>query len=971
MNQPSYHDYCARLSKSAFSGEIRQDYATRLSVATDNSVYQVIPEAVLFPKSTDDIQKALQLANDEKFQSIQFSPRGGGTGTNGQSLSSGIIIDCSKYLCEIVEFNREEQWVRVQPGVILDQLNDFLRPHGMHFAPEISPSNRATLGGMINTDACGNGSKMIGRTSDYVIDLTCVLADGTVVHTSAAVSPASQKRQDLIQNLNALLTPHQALIQEKFIRRPRNLSGYNLLKTGEGNHLNLNYLLCGSEGTLAIVTEAKLKLTPIPKHKKLILIKYKDFAAALNAHDLLEIVKPNVIEAIDEKLLSLARLDPLYFQIQEMLDGEVRAGAINLVEFSGDNEQVLEDRIALLYQHDTNALGFYQAKNSKEIKLLWELRKKSVGLISKKQVGTRRPIPFIEDTAVPPENLAGYIAAFKTLLDQHKLEYGMYGHVDAGCVHVRPALDLKLAQDERLFRELSNEVVALLEKFGGVMWGEHGMGFRCHYAEHFFGETLYEVVRRIKTLFDPKNKLNPGKIATPIDGDHKLVEIDGPWRAKVDKQVAAELQTQFPTVMACNGNGGCFTYATAETMCPSYKVTKDRVHSPKGRAVLMKEWLRIIGNKLPQQSLFSKEVYAAMNGCLSCKACATQCPLNVDVPDFKARFLFQYHKTVSRPLRDYLIASLEKFAPVMSQFSTLVNWMFRKRIAQFLFKKIFRLVQLPEISSLTIKKRQHPFYYKHAIVPPYVLMTEAEKKNAVILLQDSFTSFYEEDTAIKIYDFLTDLGIKVFVLPFFPNGKPLHVKGFLDRFEKTARQNIFYLSEIAKSAIPMIGIDPSITLTYRDEYQKIIGNDLLGFEVKLIQEWLVDKLATLNLKPATNKKEYYLLSHCTEKTACVQSEKEWQKIFAAFGLTLTPLAVGCCGMAGSYGHELEHVAYSKTLFAMDWERFLRDNPSAEKVILATGYSCRSQAKRFAGVKLQHPIAALKDIYCQKPPLPPS
>lgn len=976
-----YKDYLRALRSAAFSGEIRADYAARLAVATDNSVYQVVPQAVILPKNTQDISIALQLCRQEKFQGIKFAPRGGGTGTNGQSLSAGIIIDCSQYMREILEINIQENWVRVQPGVVLDQLNAFLKKYNVHFAPEISPSNRATLGGMINTDACGNGSKVIGRTSDHILDLTFVLSDGHVINTS--------DNNALSQKIYKLLLPHQQLINEKFTSRPRNLNGYNLLKTLSENKANLNYLICGSEGTLGIVAECKLKLSPIPKFKKLVLLKYKNFDDALRSHDLFVRAKPLVIESIDEKLLELARQDAIYYRLKDMLDAEVQTGAISLVEFVAESEEELNQAINLLcsdIENQKQVLGFYIAKDDLEYKLLWELRKKSVGLISKRQQGTRRPIPFVEDTAVPPENLADYISEFKKLLDNHQLIYGMYGHVDAGCVHVRPALDLKQQEDEALFRALSDQVAALVERFGGVMWGEHGMGYRCHYAEHFFGETLYKVVRQIKTEFDPNNRLNPGKIATPFESNSHLVNLTETLRATFDKQIPVKIQNEYSTTMACNGNGACFNYSTQEAMCPSFKVTKDRIHSPKGRATVMREWLRELAQKnidvdrLKPSNIFQKilhlfvkkdfshEVYAAMNGCLSCKACASQCPLNVDVPEFKAKFLEKYHQRYFRPLRDYLIASVEVVAPIQARLPRLTNIIFQNPLAKFFVKSFFGLVDMPAVTPavMPVLTRSTLGQAQAGIQGVRLDAWHDEKHDnkqaEVILLQDTFTSFYETELVNKTYNFLSRLGIKVQVLPFFPNGKPLHVKGFLNRFNKTAKKNIIYLRKMAELNIPMIGIDPSITLTYRDEYRKVPGYENTGFTVKLLQEWLIEQQEFLTKVKAVKKEnQYYLLSHCTEKTACVAAEKQWQQIFAMLDLKLVPLSAGCCGMAGSYGHEVEHVQQSKDLFSMDWERYFNNGEDVEKTIIATGYSCRSQVKRLKGIKIQHPVEVLESI----------
>lgn len=464
-----YRVFIDRLRSTRFSGEIRIDYATRLTVATDNSIYQVIPQAVLFPRTTDDISIVLELSQLPQFLSVKFAPRGGGTGTNGQSLSAGIIIDCSKFMRDILEVNLQQGWVRVQPGIILDQLNQKLKPFGVHFAPEISPSNRATIGGMINTDACGNGSRTIGRTSDHVIALTCVMSNGKILNTQSKTEELLEKQ------LTEMLIEHQDLIQEKFFKAPRTLCGYNLAKAYQ-DKLDLNYLLCGSEGSLAIISECKLKLSLLATFKKLLVIKYRNFDDALRAKEITADIKPLVIETIDEKLISIAKQDSIYFYIKDFIQ---EANSINLVEFVGNDLDDMDKQISQLCQNidnSSNAIGFYLAKNDQEIKLLWDLRKKSVGLVSKRQDGTRRPIPFIEDTAVPPEKLADYITEFKKLLDKHQLIYGMYGHVDAGCIHVRPALDTRLPNDEKLVRLISDEVVALVKKFGGVIWGEHGKG---------------------------------------------------------------------------------------------------------------------------------------------------------------------------------------------------------------------------------------------------------------------------------------------------------------------------------------------------------------------------------------------------------------------------------------------------------------------------------------------------------------
>lgn len=970
----TYQKYLNELKLTNFSGEIHIDYATRLSVANDNSIYQVIPEAVVFPRNTQDIISILQLASVEQFKrEIQFCPRGGGTSTNGQSLTSGIVIDCSRYMRDILDLNIEEGWVIVQPGVVLDQLNDYLKPFGVSFAPEISTSNRATIGGMINTDAAGTGSRLVGRTSDHVLNLTCILSNGRKINS---VDINNNDHDEFA--IKALLRPHEHLINEKFPAMPRTLAGYNLKKALH----HLNYLICGSEGTLAVVAECKLKLTPLPKFKKLLLVKYRSFDDALRAKGF-DIFKPQAIEAIDEKLIDLARSDSIYFYLKDFIDGPHEGvHAVNIVEFIDNEKEKLELTVqsfcASLESYKNNLhgpIGFYIAQNETEIKLIWELRKKGVGLISKECDGTRRPIPFIEDTAVAPHKMADYISELKILLDGYGLHYGMYGHVDAGCMHVRPALDLKLQEDEHLLRELFQKVVALIEKYGGVLWGEHGQGHRTEFAERFFGSTLYQIVRTIKTKFDPYNQLNPGKIASAFETTQPLVKMDSPLRAMFDKQTQDLYRNNYSSAMICNGNGACFNYATTDVMCPSYKVTKDRVHSPKGRAVLTREWVRALSlkNFIPQkepvfnflkktfnyflkQKDFSHEVYQAMAGCLACKACAGQCPLSVDIPHTKAKFLELYHRRYLRPLRDYLIAWMEYIVPWQARFYRINNWFLRRSFVQWFFKAFFQLIDLPLVAKPVLlqelKKRNIPLLRSGNLLD----ISEEDKSRSLILLQDPFTSFYEPEIFLDICDLLSHLHFKVYVLPYFVNGKALEVRGFLKTFKKIAVKNDQVLAVYAQSGVPIVGIEPSMTLTYRDEYQKVLNQNSLN--VLMIQEWLVTKCSQLTAKAINTTKDYFLLSHCSEKTMSVESQKQWQAIFGAFSLNLKTLPSGCCGMAGSYGHEREHLEHSKNLFAMDWKGYLEDN---NDTILTTGYSCRSQAYRLMGIHLKHPLQVLKTL----------
>ncbi|MEM9163578.1 MAG: FAD-binding and (Fe-S)-binding domain-containing protein [Cyanobacteria bacterium P01_F01_bin.4] len=720
------------LERTKFAGEIRADYASRLLASTDNSIYQIVPQAVIHPRTTEDVVQVFQLAAQPEFQSITFSPRGGGTGTNGQSLSPGIILDCSKYMRQILEVNLPEGWVRVQPGVVLDQLNTHLKADGVFFAPNLAPSSRATVGGMINTDACGKGSRIYGRTSDHILELTWVLTDGTVGYSST-ISPEQLSQQkalpgrlgQIYRQVDDSVTQHQALIAQQFPKMPRFLTGYNLAKVYDSSGFDLNRILAGSEGTLGVITEARLKLTPIPHHKVLFAIHYGDFEDALHAAQPLLNGDPAAIETVDDTILELARQDEIYDAVKDFV-GEARA--INLVEFVSDDAEYLQAHATRLQQHLEQTAGqlgqpagYYRTSEPSEIQALWELRKRGVGLLGNRP-GPRKPVAFVEDTAVPPAQLANYVQEFKALLDRYGLDYALFGHVDVGCLHVRPALNLQTPQDEALIREISDQVVALVRRYGGVMWAEHGRGFRSEYTVEFFGETLYQELRKIKAVFDPKNRLNPGKIVTPLGTDDEIVPLESPLRGQFDRQVPASLQASYEVAFSCNGNGACFNTAPGQVMCPSYQGSLDRIHSPKGRAMLLREWLRLLATRPSSDQSghgliklwnsltkaggrydYSQEVYDGLHGCLSCKACATQCPIHVDIPSLKAQFLHRYYGRYLRSHRDYLMGHIETLVPWQATFFPhLTNTLLQNTGVQALLRTLMGVVDAPPISQPTV-----------------------------------------------------------------------------------------------------------------------------------------------------------------------------------------------------------------------------------------------------------------------------
>ncbi|MDG6255740.1 D-2-hydroxyglutarate dehydrogenase YdiJ [Glaesserella parasuis] len=1017
---PLVQQYLAELKQQHFSGDIASNYADRLSLTTDNSVYQQLPQAILFPKSVADVVILTKLAQKTAFQALTFTPRGGGTGTNGQSLNNNIIVDLSRHLTQILELNVQERWVRVQAGVVKDQLNQFLKPHGLFFSPELSTSNRATLGGMINTDASGQGSLQYGKTSDHILAIKAVLMNGDILETQAV------KTDDFFANVDQLnLTAngkklHSEIFQRCQALRPtvlkelpqlnRFLTGYDLKNVfnDDLSEFNLTRILTGSEGSLAFICEAKLNLLPLPEYRTLINIKYNSFDAALRSAPFMLQAQALSVETVDSKVLNLAKQDIVWHSVSDLLSEDEHNPilGINIVEYASNDKAQNEARIAKLcqaldekIQNGTSGIIGYQLCNDlASIEKIYAMRKKAVGLLGNTK-GWAKPIAFVEDTCVPPEHLADYIVECRQLLDDHGLDYGMFGHVDAGVLHVRPALDLCDKAQVAKFKAISDQVVELTAKYGGLIWGEHGKGMRSAYGERFFGETLWKELRYIKQLFDPQNRLNPGKICTPLDSQASLYPIDSQMRADLDRQIPIQVREAFKGAMNCNGNGLCFNFDVHSTMCPSMKVSGNRLFSPKGRATLVREWLRLLAeqNVSPDELIFEKqqtsaklvdfakkirnqwrksqeydfshEVKSAMDTCLACKACASQCPIKIDVPTFRSQFNELYHRRYLRPLKDYVVANLEFVAPIMAKQPKLFNFFSANKLAETVASKTIGMVDLPALSVPTLQQQLVEIGYQGKTLEELEQLAtsgqlDTEICKYVLVVQDPFTSYYDAKVVADFVQLAQKLGFKAIVLPFNPTGKAQHIKGFLHKFANTARTQAELLNRVAKLGIAMVGVDPALTLIYREEYRQILKDDCGEFKVLLAHEWLLAQLKNGSLdhckkSAETDRLPWHLFAHCTESTSLPNSLKEWQQIFAHFGETLTAENIGCCGMAGTFGHETKHLAMSKGIYAQSWQVKLQGKTLSR--CLATGYSCRSQVKRMEHQLLKHPVQALLEV----------
>lgn len=944
---PPVARYLSAVRAAGFTGDIETSEAARLAVATDNSIYQVLPAAVVLPRTVDDVALLLRVAREHP--SIAFASRGGGTSTNGQCLTHGIVIDHSRHQDRIREIDPVKRLARVEPGVVLDRLNSALSAHGLMVGPTLSTSSRATLGGMVGTDAAGKGSRIHGKTSCHIEELDLVLADGTR-WTSRALTAAELEwtcgRDDVIgllhRELVTLVDGARDEVASRFPRLDRFLAGYNLARVRQEDGLfNLNWLIAGAEGTLAVVTGITLRLIPIPTAKRLVVRRYATFEEALEDARALIARDPQAVETIDGTVVGLAGDSAIWPRVEALLPpGD---GPLNLVQFTGDSAEAVERQASGLDGRHLTAPA--------EIAALWDLRKAGVGLLGSLP-GARKPLPFVEDTVVPPERLADYVREFRALLDGHGLRYGMFGHVDVGCLHVRPALDLTDPADEAKVRIISDAVAALTLKYGGLLWGEHGKGYRAEYLPLFVGDALHAAFRRVKAAFDPRNVLNPDKLVTPCGCDHHPPKLDEvPLRGHGDRTISAAVRGAWSSAVACNGNGACHAPDPHEVMCPSSKATKDRIHTPKGRAGLVREWLRRVSangydaNRLPatigheKPALdFTREVKAALDGCLACKACSGTCPVKVDVPDLKARFLSHYHGRFRRPLRDWAVAALETAAPLAARFPRFANALPAPR----------GLVDLPRFSEPAWASRRPP---------GLASLDEAQ----VVIVPDVFTTCFDAPVLDAAVTLLATLGWRVHVAPLRANGKPLHVLGMRRGWRRTARAWKDHLDALAASGKPLIALEPAVALTERDELVKELG--AAPQRLQLLGEFLAERFAARRVPralPPGPGKIFHLFAHCTEQATAPAAAKAWIAVFKACGQRLEVIRTGCCGMAGVWGHCAENVAESTAIFDLSWKPRLGEAEVAGAEALADGFSCRHQAQRLAGQRLRHPAEALLD-----------
>ena len=933
------------LRSAGFRGSIEHDAAARVVYGTDNSVYQLQPVGVVVPTSLDDLA-AIARANHELETPFALVARGGGTGTNGQSLTNGLVVDTRRAMNRIISIDPDAQVAVVQPGVVLGQLNAALKPHGLFFAPHVSTGSRATIGGMVSTDAAGKGSLVYGRTNKHVLGLEAVLADGTP-WSAGKVTDAGLDR--LVQQTSRLGDLHRLVRDattgvdpDAFPDVPRGFSGYNLADATAGPGVDFTKILTGSEGTLALLGQITVHLEPLTRQPHLAVIAYPRFEDAVSDANRLKVTAPIAIECLDGRTISLATASPAFPRLASLLGASFDAsGSLLLMEFDGlDGIDELHDLLAEV----SNSTAMATTSDAAEIAAVWKVRADAVGLLGQ-AVGGRRSVAFVEDCAVPPHRLEEFVAGYRRLLDSHGLSYGMFGHADVGCIHVRPALDLYDESHERLLRTISDEVHALVASFGGVLWGEHGRGFRGEYLD-LDDDTVLRM-RLIKTAFDPRNILNPGKLYAPLQGAPAITKIDEvPLRVHSDRSVPVADRQEFDSAFGCNGNGICHHWGEAEVMCPSYKVTLDPRLSPKGRADLLRGWLAD-----PDDGDLADDVADSMRQCLSCGACTGRCPVQVDIPELKSRFLERHPEGSRRSrVRDGLLSRFESLMPRVQVVARVVGPL--QRLTAPIFEKGLGIVDLPRIPTGSLRTRLAALDVR---VVDGADGADGVGDATVIVLPDVFTAYIDPDVLDATIHVLRAVGERPVLAPFLPSGKFDHVKGRRRRFAQAAAQQRELIERLARHDLPLVIIEPAIALLGAHEYAAI-DLSFPSAATTSLAEFLAPRLAAL---PAVagrgNKGVVQLFGHCTEVSLAPERMGAYCSMLEAAGFDVQTEATTCCGMAGVFGHEAESQEMSTALFNMGWQPKLESGDPVDRC--ASGYSCRSQAKRF-GYTLTHPIQVL-------------
>ena len=957
--------------KNQLKGEFFFDETHQILYATDASAYREKPLAVAMPLDEEDLKKLIHFASENKLSLV---PRAAGTSLAGQVVGNGIIVDISKHFNKILEINAAEKWVRVQPGVVRDELNLAVASYGLFFGPETSTSNRCMMGGMLGNNACGAHSLIYGSTRDHTLEVKTILSDGSPVLFAPLNKAEFEKKKNgssleakIYQNIDAILSDEKNIeeIKKQYPHADieRRNTGYALdllTKTAifseETEKFNFSKLLAGSEGTLAFTTEIKLNLVDLPpKNKALVCIHLDSVEQALKANLIALKYMPASIELMDKAIMDMTKTNKEQDKNRFFMQGD--PGAILIVEFAEVEESIVNDKSGRM-EKEMKSKGFgyhFPIIVGNDMAKVWNLRKAGLGVLSN-MPGDAKPAPVIEDTAVRPVDLPDFIADINVMLDNYGKSCVYYAHIATGELHLRPVLNLKDKNDVELFYKIAKDTAKIVKKYRGSLSGEHGDGrLRGAFIPLMVGDRIMNLFKQIKETWDPNHIFNPGKIIdTPpmntslrFDGINEEREIETIFRFDNGPGILRAAER-------CNGSGDCRKSSViGGTMCPSYQATRDEKNTTRARANILREFL----SRSPKENPFDhQEICDVLDLCLSCKACKSECPSNVDVSKLKAEFLQHYYDANGIPLRSRMIANISKMNKLASLFPGIYNGLMRTKLAKWSMGQLgfSRKRMMPELYKTTLDR----WFKKHA-------SKDKKGNKKVYLFNDEFTRFNDTEIGIKAIILLQRLGYHVVIPKHIESGRTFLSKGLLRKAKKIADQNVKLLSALVSEETPLIGIEPSTILTFRDEYPDLVEESIksdankLGKNALTIEEFIIREFRNGNIKKeqfTSDKKEIKFHGHCQQKALCGTSAT-YEVLSIPENYKVEEIKSGCCGMAGSFGYETEH--YELSMQVGELVLFPAVRAADENVIIsASGTSCRHQIKDGTKRTALHPVEVL-------------
>lgn len=965
------NSYNLKKLSEILDGEIYDDNISKTIYATDASAYREMPLGVVFPKSSSDIEKIVRFAVENKMSII---PRGAGTSLAGQVVGSGLVVDISRHCNHIIEINEKEHWVKVEPGVVLAELNNALKPVGLQFGPETSTANRCTVGGMLGNNSCGLHSLVYGSVRDHVIEVEAILSDGSKALFKPLTAAEFEEKlklstfeASLYRNVYNILS--DSLVRDEIVQQypdkslPRRNNGYALDQlanmqpfNADGPLFNFAKILAGSEGTLAFTTSIKLNLLPLPpKHKALVCVHLDSLKDAFLANIIALKYNPSAVELMDKTILELTKGNIGLARNRFFISGE--PVALLIIELWGRDENEIKD-IAQQIETEMRANGYgyhFPLVWGDDIPKVWNLRKAGLGVLSN-MPGDAKSVAVVEDTAIPVNSLFDYLSDFAELLKSLNLEAVYHGHIATGELHLRPVLNLKKVEDVAKFKKVAVETARLVKKYRGSLSGEHGDGrLRGEFIPFMLGEKVYGLLKELKHTWDPNGILNPGKIIETPPMNQSLRFEPGQDTLQLNSYFDYTIEMGYMrAIERCNGAGDCRKSAViGGTMCPSFMATREERNSTRGRANVLRE---MISASHGINWANNVDIASVLDTCLSCKACKAECPSGIDMTKLKAEFLQNHYDSSVVPLETRLVANYPAIMKALSKMPRVANFMLQSSLMGGLTKKVLNFAperRFPMLSDQNFSKWMNQ------------KVCSSAKNGKVYLFNDEFLDSVDSHIGIKAVQLLERLGYEVVIPKHLQSGRTYISKGLIKKAGAIARKNVSMLKDIVSSDTPLVGIEPSAILTFRDEYITLVPDDMrqsakqLASNVFMFDEFIMREVKKGKIngdmfsdKPCVVK----LHGHCHQKALTTTAASK-QMLSLPVNYQVDEIPSGCCGMAGAFGYEKRHYELSMKIGEM--VLFPAVRAAAEDVVIAApGTSCREQIFHGTGRTALHPIEVL-------------